>query len=413
MAWRLTLILLLSALVLLSALQPTHLIARQSRCSRHQVVVLKVPSKKKSGTAKGAKKPAGFAKRSAPPKPATALPKGSWDALRGWLKDRGAKVGGVVAEEVLPGLRGAVATRSFADGDVILSVPQQCILEEKRAEASPVAAVWAGSDVPAYAKVALHVLWLGQTNKWTAVLSMLPTMTDWDAEGGPLQLWSDAEIAAAEDGVLSQRVGRLKKTAEQLYELVEQKWEGALGLPPPSLDEFLWAVVTVRSRTFASKAQGGLQAMVVPGVDLCNHDHPENVNTRHDFVGGEFKLVATRDIAVGEEVCARPPATATHSTTHRSHCPAYRCGSPTARSPTVSCSCSLASCCPIRCRCGARCSATTPRRWLTSLPRFLPTWTPPRSTLSATTVSSSARARAAPSRRRSPSAPTSSERASL
>ena len=309
MASRLTLILLLSALVLLSALQPTHLIARQSRCSRHQVVVLKVPSKKKSGTAKGAKKPAGFAKRSAPPKPATALPKGSWETLRSWLKDRGAKVGGVVAEEVLPGLRGAVATRSFADGDVILSVPQQCILEEKRAEASPVAAVWAGSDVPAYAKVALHVLWLGQTNKWTAVLSMLPTMTDWDAEGGPLQLWSDAEIAAAEDGVLSQRVGRLKKTAEQLYELVEQKWESALGLPPPSLDEFLWAVVTVRSRTFASKAQGGLQAMVVPGVDLCNHDHPENVNTRHDFVGGEFKLVATRDIAVGEEVCARLPPT--------------------------------------------------------------------------------------------------------
>ena len=102
MASRLTLILLLSALVLLSALQPTHLIARQSRCSRHQVVVLKVPSKKKSGTAKGAKKPAGFAKRSAPPKPATALPKGSWETLRSWLKDRGAKVGGVVAEEVLP-----------------------------------------------------------------------------------------------------------------------------------------------------------------------------------------------------------------------------------------------------------------------------------------------------------------------
>ena len=303
----------LQLLVLLSyvaALQPPCPIVLQPAATHARgAVVLKVPSKKKSGTAKGAKKPAGFAKRSAPPKPATALPKGSWDALRGWLKDRGAKVGGVVAEEVLPGLRGAVATRSFADGDVILSVPQQCILEEKRAEASPVAAVWAGSDVPAYAKVALHVLWLGQTNKWTAVLSMLPTMADWDAEGGPLQLWSDAEIAAAEDGVLSQRVGRLKKTAAELYELVQQKWESALGLPPPSLDEFLWAVVTVRSRTFASKAQGGLQAMVVPGVDLCNHDHPENVNTRHDFVGGEFKLVATRDIAVGEEVCARLPPT--------------------------------------------------------------------------------------------------------
>ena len=303
------LLLLLSFTLLVAALHcPTGLAVPQPAvAATRAVVVLRGPTKKKSGTAKGAKKPAGFAKRSAPPKPATALPEGSWDALRSWLKDRGAKVGGVVAEEVLPGLRGAVATRSFADGDVILSVPQQCILEEKRAEASPVAAVWAGSDVPAYAKVALHVLWLGQTNKWTAVLSMLPTRADWDAEGGPLQLWSDAEIAAAEDGVLSQRVGRLKKTAAELYELVQQKWESALGLPPPSLDDFLWAVVTVRSRTFASKSQGGLQAMVVPGVDLCNHDHPENVNTRHDFVGGEFKLVATRDIAVGEEVCARLP----------------------------------------------------------------------------------------------------------
>ena len=55
--------------------------------------------------------------------------------------------------------------------------------------------------------------------------------------------------------------------------------------------------------------------MVVPGVDLCNHDHPENVNTRHDFVGGEFKLVATRDIAVGEEVL-RPTAAYCHPPTH-------------------------------------------------------------------------------------------------
>ena len=109
-----TLLVFLSALLVATVQLPAGRVVPQPRCSRHNFVVLKVPSKKKSGTAKGAKKPAGFAKRSAPPTPATALPKGSWETLRSWLKDRGAKVGGVVAEEVLPGLRGAVATASSA-----------------------------------------------------------------------------------------------------------------------------------------------------------------------------------------------------------------------------------------------------------------------------------------------------------
>ena len=61
------LLVLLSALLVAAVQLPAGRVVPQPRCSRHNFVVLKVPSKKKSGTAKGAKKPAGFAKRSAPP----------------------------------------------------------------------------------------------------------------------------------------------------------------------------------------------------------------------------------------------------------------------------------------------------------------------------------------------------------
>ena len=269
-------------------------------CARSSVVLMKAP-RKKGASKRVAPAPAkGFA--SGPPPSSSP----GWNELRRWLTERGAKVDGMDVDEVLPGLRGAVATKKYAVGDVIMSVPRKkCILDENRAEASPAAAVWqeAPIETPPYAKVALHVLWLARTGKWSPVVDMLPTMADWNAEGGPMQLWTDEEVAACEDVVLSERVDRRKAVDLELYEkVVLPGWQAALQLPTPTLDEFLWAVVTIRSRSFKQKAAGGIDTLVVPGVDLCNHDHPGRVNTQHDFEDGEFKLVATKPIGVGKEI---------------------------------------------------------------------------------------------------------------
>ena len=154
--------------LLVDALQcPAGRSAAAGRHARARRVVLKVPSmKRRAAPPKALKKPAGFAKRSAA--------KAGDRAAQGLLGRAAQLAQGSRRQGGRRRRRGGAARPArrrrdapFADGDVILSVPQQCILEEKRAEASPVAAV-GGSDVPAYAKVALRKLWLGQTNKWTA-----------------------------------------------------------------------------------------------------------------------------------------------------------------------------------------------------------------------------------------------------
>ena len=235
----------------------------------------------------------------------------AWERLRNWLEARGATAEGVdVVAAVAPhNRRGVVATRNFVKGEVIFSVPRSsCILDEKRAEASPVAAVWrdASVEVPQWAKVALFMLWLGRSedtrSEWAPVLDMLPTKEEWDEEGGPLQFWSADEVASAECTVLTKRVAQHRQQVDTLFEsVVRPGWEAAsLPLSPPSFEEFELAEVNFRSRAYREKKSG--VEMLVPGVDLCNHENPNRVNTGKCFLEGEFIVFASQPIKRGKEI---------------------------------------------------------------------------------------------------------------
>ena len=55
-----------------------------------------------------------------------------------WVAKKGGKSDGVAVGDVGGGLRGVVATRDFAVGDTVFSVPKaECVLSEGRADASP------------------------------------------------------------------------------------------------------------------------------------------------------------------------------------------------------------------------------------------------------------------------------------
>ncbi|GBF96048.1 hypothetical protein Rsub_08863 [Raphidocelis subcapitata] len=67
-------------------------------------------------------------------------------------------------------------------------------------------------------------------------------------------------------------------------------------------EDTLWAASMVNSRCFADEVGGEALSLVVPCADLANHDSSPNAGYRLDADAGAFLLVATRDVAAGEEV---------------------------------------------------------------------------------------------------------------
>lgn len=155
----------------------------------------------------------------------------SWTRLHAWMEARGASgmeglEVGVVNAAI--GLRGVIATRTFAQGDEVLSVPLDCILSEGWADASPMREVYekhTGGDtdrIPACVRVALLLLWLqhSEPEAWAPSFDMLPTAESLAAEGGPLELWSPEEVRACGCSILEAQVAADRDALRRIYDEV-------------------------------------------------------------------------------------------------------------------------------------------------------------------------------------------------
>eukprot|EP00588_Corethron_pennatum_P018357 CAMPEP_0194304676 /NCGR_PEP_ID=MMETSP0171-20130528/2354_1 /TAXON_ID=218684 /ORGANISM="Corethron pennatum, Strain L29A3" /LENGTH=514 /DNA_ID=CAMNT_0039056019 /DNA_START=113 /DNA_END=1657 /DNA_ORIENTATION=+ len=278
------------------------------------------------------KKGSGTKKKSAPKNPALGFSRasGTWDGcepLRKWLLDRGATIAGVNVGVVdkATGLRGVTAAVPFGRGDVLFSVPRsKCMIDEERVDQSPLgSALFPGEEeqnlVPACARNALYLLWLGRQDgegegkDWSPFTDALPSSADFAADGGPMELWDEEEVAEVECGHMiaevHQRSGDLRR---QYEDIIRPRWQQAadndsdnrlhLGAPP-TFEEFRHAVCVVTSRTFGEgEPNSGTSSMMVPGVDMFNHNDPP-VNTRHGLAPwGDFVVYADAPIAAGDEI---------------------------------------------------------------------------------------------------------------
>ena len=256
--------------------------------------------KKKSGGGKGKSK-----KKNAP-NLALGFGKaaGKWDGcqdLRNWLIEKGSQVDGVrvgiTNAEI--GLRGVAATKDYKPSDVIFSVPRSsCIIDEGRVDASPLGqALFPEKAVrdllPPCARNALFIIWLekqnlkGEAENWLPVLSALPTPDDFVADGGPMELWNEEEVAWVECGQLIAEVSSRAEDLRKQYEnCVLPRWLAAsadssnsdlrLG-DPPTLDEFRHAVCVITSRTFGDGTMEGVSSMFGKFRSRSLHAHLFNL----------------------------------------------------------------------------------------------------------------------------------------
>lgn len=254
---------------------------------------------------------------------------GKWDgceSLKSWLIGKGSEIDpgiSVGVADKTTGLRGVIACRDFKRGDVLFSIPRaECILDEKKADQTPLAdalypTAMERNALPSPIRVALLLLWLerkpSERAKWQEAMNAFPSQADFEADGGPMELWSSVELAEVECG---QQIAEVHRRTQELLAHYEErilpKWTAATetpgsplsGIPPPTFREFQHAVCVATSRTFGEEDKdGGYSSLLVPGVDLCNHDDPAAANTKHALAPwGNFVVLAQTAIKAGEEV---------------------------------------------------------------------------------------------------------------
>jgi len=271
---------------------------------------------KKKATAKKPASAGGFgaAPKKTKPKEAESTPEQRQRLdFMDWVSAAGGVVDAVRLADCGGGLRGLKATRDLKKGEVIVRIPRSIILDVERAEASAVSSIWRGAadEIPGYVKIGLAVLYeqrRGAESDLRPYLELLPSRADFERDGGPAALWSDAELAVTECGGLIESAKRRRRQsyAADVRALqpaaLAARWT-ELGLPgePPSAEELSWAVTVVTSRAYGVGSGSGL----VPVVDMANHDgrYPQHTAKGLEEDGKTFVVLATERIKQGAQVC--------------------------------------------------------------------------------------------------------------
>mmetsp|Transcript_67007 Transcript_67007/g.111338 ORF Transcript_67007/g.111338 Transcript_67007/m.111338 type:complete len:516 (+) Transcript_67007:44-1591(+) len=245
------------------------------------------------------------------PIPASPPEGPEWRAFESWLVERGAHLNGVELADCGEGLRGLRTTKACNRGDELIRIPRSLILDTKRADAR-LGALWAdGPPLPRYAKLALLVLLeqqLGPTSDVAPYIEILPTPADFEAEGGPTTLWTKEELEVAECPKLStdavMRYERWASSPVLEHDAFAAGWR-ALGLDgaAPSKAQLRWAVAAVTSRAYGAVDSDGSQAsLLIPMVDMANHQHPPNTAKGLEEDGQHFVVIATQPLPKGAQV---------------------------------------------------------------------------------------------------------------
>ncbi|CAK9014955.1 unnamed protein product [Durusdinium trenchii] len=206
-----------------------------------------------------------------------------------WLSERGGD--GCVEGQKVNGLRGLAVNKPVKKGDVILKVPLKWTLADgcsPGAADAPVSAgpAWA-KDLPWNVQLALGVL---ERRTWPEAL-LLPK----DLE--------EEELEEAQDEDFEVKAGGTFFWLEDRYEDAREAFEAATSDNFPwSEEDFRWAMANVWSRCLRLDLGSQKRRLLVPLLDLGNHD--SNPSASFEFLPSEQAvcLVALRGMEAKEPV---------------------------------------------------------------------------------------------------------------
>ena len=220
--------------------------------------------------------------------------------LAEWVTANGGDVSAVRVGEGERG-RGLFAARDVAEGEAVLRVPVSLALNDGVAPEPYPGAPWSVT----LAAAILTARDAGEESPWARYVASLPRETigfaNSPAADDPASVAILFDDAAADE---LQRYLTLLRGSHRAMTMMRREW---------TLEEWRWAMSQVHSRTFRveepTTARGRTRRLMVPFVDLLNHDSREGVwqcdwdcEWELGGGGGDFVVRARRDVAEGEEV---------------------------------------------------------------------------------------------------------------
>jgi len=218
-----------------------------------------------------------------------------------WLSERGGE--GCVEGRSVGGLRGLAVKQAVKKGEVILQVPLKCTLADGcskggDADAAPVTAgpEWA-KKLPWNVQLALGVLERRKDPEWTTFLDSWPA-----APVLPKDL-EEEELEEAQDEDLEVKAGSTFFWLEDHYEDAREAFEAANSDTFPWTEEdFRWALTHVWSRCLRLDLGSQKRRLLVPLLDLGNHDSNPSASFEYLPSGNAVCLVALRNMKPEEPV---------------------------------------------------------------------------------------------------------------
>ncbi|MBK9033366.1 MAG: SET domain-containing protein [Myxococcales bacterium] len=215
-----------------------------------------------------------------------------------WLRDGGAALEGLAIGEGQRG-RGVVATRGFAEGEVVARVPRRLLITREHANASSVGRQIRAAGVALSGTHALFAAWLGveRRDPRTAFAPYLEILPD-DFAGAALSATA-AERALVTGTLTGALLDALEADVDHDHGALTthvRLWAGR------TLADYTWARLCVASRVFALTIDGIATTALVPLGDLLNHAHEPATRWTYDDAAEAFTLTAARTIAAGAEV---------------------------------------------------------------------------------------------------------------
>ncbi|KAJ8907852.1 hypothetical protein NDN08_007956 [Rhodosorus marinus] len=229
-----------------------------------------------------------------------------WDRFVEWLEKAGVRCKNRVSVENFNGVRGLGVVEDVQSDEELFRIPGDLLVNSREILRHPL--FQDGESAPGHQ--ILLGSWLlmeqqkGDQSAHYPYIDLLPGKDDFEAQGGPLEFWSEEELAMLECPVALELLQHRLSLLENAYMRLQRQWPKVVQGPVPSIESLKVAVAVAYSRCFrSSQGDEPLNMVFAPLTDMMNHDHPTNKRARAFFnEAGEMVAESTQHRNAGEQL---------------------------------------------------------------------------------------------------------------
>jgi hypothetical protein len=208
-------------------------------------------------------------------------------------------------------LRGVVALQKIKKGEIIIEIPYEAAWNLGRESSDP--------TLPGTIVLQEYCKWLNKSSNGNEqqrdlgpYLEMLPPFNSFDVLSSTDFFSSEALDMLQSPQIKEETLARCEKSKARFERDIEPMMEISNNLykwvdeEKITVDHLKWAIWLVTSRVLTVEGEAGTgekHRMMIPLIDMCNHDRDSpHILTGRAVPGGTMKVIAGKAVEVGEQV---------------------------------------------------------------------------------------------------------------